>query len=417
METRNDERASFSMPPGVRTPMRNRGLRVVLLFSVLVLQAVGVYRMVQTDRGVEQVDRRGRAFDLRVRQALLTIAELSAAQQAYVAAGQGVDFWTARVSSLMQALEQDLTALRRDAQSSDSARALGIAGDLARSLAQIDVRAREYLRGQQTVMASDLVFGEGLESATSCAARIDEARVREEEASDAEQARLRQFQMYLLAGTLAVGLLGLLVLLPAGRPADDLDVAPERAAAPAHSMSLAFDSTVRHEPPPPAAAEAALPSWLPDLLAMARLCSDFGRVSQARELPGLLARAAAVLNAAGIIVWVADPADGTLRPALSHGYPAEALARMSKLPRDADNATAEAYRSGQLQTVRGSRTTPGALVAPLLAPAGCVGVMAAEIRAGKEADQHVQALATILAAQLASLLPATPAPSTSPAKA
>ena len=397
--------------------MRTRRLRVVLLFSVLVLQAVAVYRLIQTDRGVEQVDRRSRDFDLRVRQALVTLAELSAAQQAYVAAGQGVDFWTGRVSTLLRTLEQDLSALRRDAQSSDSAQALGIAGDLARGLAQIDTRAREYLQGQQTVMASDLVFGEGLESATSCAARIDEARVREVEASDAEHARLRQLQMYLLAGTLAVGLLGLLILLPVGRTQEDLDVVPDRAAVPAHGANPAFDSTARHDLPSSAAPEAAPPSLLPDLLATARLCSDFGRVSQARELPALLARAAAVLNAAGIIVWVADPADGSLRPALSHGYPAEALARISKLSRDADNATAEAYRSGQLQTVGGSRTTPGALVAPLLAPTGCVGVMAAEIRAGKEADQHVQALATILAAQLASLVPVTPAPSTSSAKA
>jgi len=405
------------MPPGVRTLMRTRRLRVVLLFSVLVLQAVAVYRLIQTDRGVEQVDRRSRDFDLRVRQALVTLAELSAAQQAYVAAGQGVDFWTGRVSTLLRTLEQDLSALRRDAQSSDSARALGIAGDLARGLAQIDTRAREYLQGQQTVMASDLVFGEGLESATSCAARIDEARVREVEASDAEHARLRQLQMYLLAGTLAVGLLGLLILLPVGRTPEDLDVVPDRAAVPAHGANPAFDSTARHDLPSSAAPEATPPSLLPDLLATARLCSDFGRVSQARELPALLARAAAVLNAAGIIVWVADPADGSLRPALSHGYPAEALARISKLSRDADNATAEAYRSGQLQTVGGSRTAPGALVAPLLAPTGCVGVMAAEIRAGKEADQHVQALATILAAQLASLVPVTPAPSTSSAKA
>ena len=397
--------------------MRTRRLRVVLLFSVLVLQAVAVYRLIQTDRGVEQVDRRSRDFDLRVRQALVTLAELSAAQQAYVAAGQGVDFWTGRVSTLLRTLEQDLSALRRDAQSSDSAQALGIAGDLARGLAQIDTRAREYLQGQQTVMASDLVFGEGLESATSCAARIDEARVREVEASDAEHARLRQLQMYLLAGTLAVGLLGLLILLPVGRTPEDLDVVPDRAAVPAHGANPAFDSTARHDLPSSAAPEAAPPSLLPDLFATARLCSDFGRVSQARELPVLLARAAAVLNAAGIIVWVADPADGSLRPALSHGYPAEALARIPKLSRDADNATAEAYRSGQLQTVGGSRTTPGALVAPLLAPTGCVGVMAAEIRAGKEADQHVQALATILAAQLASLVPVTPAPSTSSAKA
>jgi len=394
--------------------MRNRGLRALLLFSVLLLQAVGVYRMLQTDRGVEQVDRRSRAFDLRVRQALVTLAELSAAQQAYVAAGQGVDFWIGRVASLTQALEQDLAALRRDAQAPESTRVLGIAGDLARSLAQIDARAREYLQGQQTVMASDLVFGEGLESATSCAARIDEARVREAESSDAERARLRQVQMYLLAGTLSVGLLGLLILLPAGRPPDDLEVVPDRAA-PAHGAHLAFDSTARPEPPRTAAAETAPPSLLPDLLATARLCADFSLVSQATELPALLARGAAVLNAAGIIVWVADPSDGSLRPALSHGYPAEALARISRISKDADNATAAAYRRGQLQTVGGTRTTPGALVVPLLAPAGCVGVMAAEIRAGKEADQHVQALATILAAQLASLVPEVPAASAPPA--
>jgi hypothetical protein len=397
--------------------MRNRGLRVVLLFSVLVLQAVGLYRMVQTDHAMEQADRRARAFDLHVRQALVTLAELGAAQRAYVAAGQGLDFWIGRVSSLMQVLEQDLAALRRDARSPDSARALGIASDLARALAEIDARARDHLRGQRTVMASDLVFGEGLESATSCAARIDEARVREAEANDADHARLRQLQMYLLTGTLAVGLLGLLALFKARRPTDDFDVAPEPSTAPAHSMRFNFDGAGGHESPSTTRAAAEQPSWLPDLLAMARLCSDFGRVSQGRELPDLLARAAAVLNAAGIIVWVSDPADGSLRPALSHGYPAEALARMSKLPRDADNATAEAYRSGRLQTVGGSGTTPGALVAPLLVPSGCVGVMAAEIRAGKEADQHIQALATILAAQLASLVPATPAPSTSSAKA
>lgn len=397
--------------------MRHHGLRVVLLFSVLVLQAVGVYRMIETDRGIERVNRRGEAFDLQVREALLELVELRAAQQAYVAAGQGEDFWIGRVSSLMQALEQKIAALHQNAQSPDSARALGIAGDLARSFAQIDARARGYLRGQQMVMASDLVFGEGLEGTTSCAARIDEARVREAEARGAEQARLRQLQMYLLAGTLAVGFVGLLILLPAGRPAEEAGAVPDRAPpVPARSLGLELDGSARQEPAATLAVAAAPPSSLPDLLATARLCSDFGRASEVKELPGLLARAAAVLNAAGIIVWMADPADLSLRPVLSHGYPAEALARIPKLARDADNATAQAYRSGELQTVRGDKTTPGALVAPLLAPTGCVGLMAAEIRGGREADQHTQALAIIIAAQLASLMPATSAPPVSPAK-
>ncbi len=56
----------------------------------------------------------------------------------------------------------------------------------------------------------------------------------------------------------------------------------------------------------------------------------------------------------------------------------------------------------------GGTATKGALVAPLLVPDDCVGVMAAEVRAGWESSTDVQATASILAAQLATLVAADP---------
>jgi GAF domain-containing protein len=60
--------------------------------------------------------------------------------------------------------------------------------------------------------------------------------------------------------------------------------------------------------------------------------------------------------------------------------------------------------------------SPGALAVPLMTSAGCIGVMAAEIRHGREASESARALARIVAAQFATLVglapaqePATPA--------
>jgi GAF domain-containing protein len=78
------------------------------------------------------------------------------------------------------------------------------------------------------------------------------------------------------------------------------------------------------------------------------------------------------------------------------------------VPRSADNAAAAAYRSGQLQIVlTRPGVAPGAVVAPLLAPDGCIGALTAEIRDGGETSEGVQALAAIFAAQLAGIVAAS----------
>src|SRR5207302_10044296 len=61
--------------------------------------------------------------------------------------------------------------------------------------------------------------------------------------------------------------------------------------------------------------------------------------------------------------------------------------------------------SGALQIVlTRPGTSPGAVVAPLLSPDGCIGALTAEIRDRGETSDSVQALAAIFAAQLVGML-------------
>jgi len=150
-------------------------------------------------------------------------------------------------------------------------------------------------------------------------------------------------------------------------------------------------------------AKAASPRE-PDLAAAARLCTELGRVLETRDVAPLLEGAAEVLNAVGLIVWIWDPHGTALIPALAHGYSDDVLAQLPGVRRDADNATATAFRSAQTRIVKGSNLANGAVVVPLMTPGGCGGVLAVELRHGREQSESVRALAMIFAAQLATLV-------------
>jgi hypothetical protein len=122
----------------------------------------------------------------------------------------------------------------------------------------------------------------------------------------------------------------------------------------------------------------------------------------------LLERAARILNAVGLVVWVWDQQATSLKPALAYGYSDELLARLPRVKRDTDNATAASFRSGQECIVNGSDLASGAVVVPLLTPTGCRGVLAVELRRGDEQKESVRALATIFGAQLATLVGSAP---------
>jgi hypothetical protein len=137
---------------------------------------------------------------------------------------------------------------------------------------------------------------------------------------------------------------------------------------------------------------------------IAALCTDLARLTDTRSLQSALARAADVLDANGIVLWIADPDGRELSPIVTHGYSTHVVTRLGTILRDDPNATAAAFRTSLLQTVRMDEISDGAIAAPLVTPTACVGVMAAEVRRGGEQDESKLAAATIVAAQLATLV-------------
>jgi hypothetical protein len=182
----------------------------------------------------------------------------------------------------------------------------------------------------------------------------------------------------------------------AGATGERAGAAPQTEVA---AATTASDSTSDVASPPQRDRRKA-----PELRAAADLCTDFARLVDAQEMPALLERASHLLDSTGFIVWLADDQGHQLRPSLAHGYSPQALAKMPNIPRHADNATAAAFRPAEMQIVRTNGMSPGAIVTPILGPTGCVGVMAAEVRHGREASESSRALARIVAAQLATLI-------------
>jgi hypothetical protein len=181
-------------------------------------------------------------------------------------------------------------------------------------------------------------------------------------------------------------------------------IVPERPSEP-FDFALALDGEAGEwsravqpadSQPPPAQAV--------NLDSIAAVCTELARVVDTRSLPSILERTAAGINASGIVLWIADPDGRELTPIVSHGYSPQLLSRLGTIARDAENATAAAFRTGLVQTVKADATSNGAIAAPLVSPLGTVGVMAAEVRDEGENEPARVAAATIVAAQLATLV-------------
>ena len=100
--------------------------------------------------------------------------------------------------------------------------------------------------------------------------------------------------------------------------------------------------------PTPAAPPAGTGTSPIPLAEAAAVCVDLARLSDSGEISKLLERAAAVLNASGIVVWMASENRAELFPAAAAGYDDRLFSRIGSIPRDASNLTAAAFRDGAL---------------------------------------------------------------------
>ena len=396
--------------------MYSRALRLTCGVLALITIGAAAFLLNRSEQQIRQQTAALRAFDQQARDASAALVDARVGQQAYVAAGQGVEFWFGKTAASLQAATDGLTALRQ-AAGAGAQTAIEQAATTVSEFSVIDRRARDYLKSDQQLMAGDVIFTEGSDAAATALRQIETARLAEHQAADVDMAAIRKQQALNAGAAAGFVFLVLLLLIPVPRA---------RIAQSAADTGLSIrPAAVKEVVSAPAPAPAPPPLPAPLTLSHARgsvfkaatdVVTDFGRVRNLGELTQVLGRAAEVMDASGLMVWIGSATGDDLRPALAHGYSKEMMARMPPVPRSADNAAAAAYRLGTLQLVA-SRPggASGAVVAPILSADGCIGALSAEIRSGGETSESVQALASIFAAQLAGVLATSPAAPTAAA--
>jgi len=331
----------------------------------------------------------GSDISTRLDRMIATAGDIASAQQAYVAPGQPDQPWRERSAALLQQFADDAAAVRPHLRSADAARLVEEIGRGLRALLTIDSDARQDLQDAQNLLAADLIFSQGRDTVSSLIATIRGLKAAEQQTSTSQYAGLERQQWIVLGSVATIWIVGLMLLIPGAGSA-------AAVATPTQPTFLTIQTEHAGE-----RATAAI-----NLTAAADVCASLARISDTAALPEVLERAAAVLDARGIIVWMG--AGEELFPALAYGYDDHFISRLGPIPRKAENATADAWRSGKMRTVAGDGLTHGAVATPLAGISGCVGVFAAEVRHGRENDLATQAVAVMIAAQLASIVSAWP---------
>lgn len=392
--------------------MKSRAVRLALLSVFVAASGVTAYLFWIGESRSRTESEAARSFDDRAGVAARDALELRAAQQAYVAAGQGERFWASKVTAGTARLRETLAALRTEASSLPAQSALDNALSVLQDFEQMDRRARDYARAGQKLVASDMIFADGFEMSGAIASSLDQARTAERQGHDDGARPGRRRELAAAAGTGLIAFLVIGLLVPRVETPSVETMSPQIATlsltpAPAARETDALDlgraldeswSSTRTPAGPPETNSGL------DLASIASLCSELAKVTDTRALPAILERAAAVLDAPGIVLWIADPDGRELSPIVTHGYSPKVVSRLGTILRDTENATASAFRTALLQTVKADAVSNGAIAAPLVTPTGCVGVMAAEVRHDGEQDSAKLAAATIIAAQLATLV-------------
>ena len=199
--------------------MRSRAMRMALSAVALIVVGAATYVLVTSERKITDRLNAFRAFDQRSREVTSELSGMRAAQQAYVAAGQGAAFWIPEVAILLKNASSSVDALRQAATQTDADAALADASARIAEFGQVDARAREYLSGGEGLMAADVVFTEGGETATAATHHVEAARLTEQLGFDAFEGTQRRLQAYVLAGAGFIGVFTILLLVPGAAPA------------------------------------------------------------------------------------------------------------------------------------------------------------------------------------------------------
>ena len=376
------------------------------LFVVALLATAGLgYRALADERAVTAARHDGAGIDQAAEEALAALLDVRGSMYAYVAPNQGTEFWGSRVSTLLDTLRQRLVTL--DAAVAASGGSLAESLDGIDQLVAADKRARQYSDRNELLLAGDVLFVEVRDLLNTVTEQVAGARQTLRSQADRKAAGIRQQQNALAAAGVALWFVVALLLMPGSvKPvskepgewrqelADSL-----KKSVPAEDLNLDIKKIDPVEVPAPMVAVAPQV----DLKAVAEICADLSALADIGALSGARARASDVLGAKGLIVWVTSNDGGSLSPVSTHGFDPRVVERIGAIDRASANLTAEALRENAPRVSAATASNGGALAVPMCGPTGPVGVLSAELQPGKDADEACVAVASILAAQLATL--------------
>ncbi|HEX8031147.1 MAG TPA: GAF domain-containing protein [Vicinamibacterales bacterium] len=385
-------------------------MRIACLVVGLLATAGLSYRIFQDENTLSAEQRSASAAIDASAQTAELLLDLRGSLHAYVAPGQGLPFWAKRAHDGIESVRESLTTL--DKVVSPTGRSVSESLDAVDQLAAAERTARNYVSRGELQLAGDVIFTEIRDLLATATNQVQSVRNDLKRAQDRRSAGLRNEQVMLagLAVAIWIGIAVLFLPMPNQAPATDsatwrheLKQRLEKPVATAAAVAVAEAAA----PPPPAAPTPVVPSEpvvaLTSVRRVSEICADLSALVDPEGLPSALDRVNSVLNATGLIVWVASPDAASLVPVATHGFDPKLVERIGRIPRDSANLTASAFRDNAPKFSATTTTSPGALAAPMCGPTGPAGVLSVELKAGQAVEESTVALAAIVAAQLATL--------------
>jgi hypothetical protein len=390
--------------------MYSKPIRMSLLALGLLLTAAAGYRALDDEASLGRERQEAAASDAAVGRALELLPEIRASLHAYVAPGQGLPFWAKRAQENIDALRQALVSL--EGVTTPVGQPLSESLDAIDQLTAAERRARTYVSREDLLLAGDVIFTEVRDLMAAAAIEINARRADLRRHSEERAAAIRTEQITLAGAALAMWIVIAMLLTPieakpaVKNPAEWRNELKETLAKP-------IPTTVAAPLDPPQALPASQAPIAPppvepsvtvaSVRETSKICTDLSALSDSGALQGTLARVSALLDATGLIVWVASNDGTSLSPVATHGFDATLVARIGKVPRDGANLTAAALRDNAPKISAPTATGPAALAVAMCGPSGPAGVLSVELKPGQVVDEAKVALASIIAAQLATL--------------
>jgi hypothetical protein len=387
--------------------MFSKPTRMTLVALGLLVTLAAGYRAFEDETSLNRGRQEAGLADAAVGKALELLLDIRASLHAYVAPGQGLPFWAKRTQDNIDSLRQTLITL--DGMTSAIGQPLSESLDSTDQLTAAERRARTYVSRGEMLLAGDVVFTEVRDLLASATNQVDSVRGELARRHEQRAESLRAEQIMLAGGVLAMWIALALFLAPTEarpvmkNPAEWRNELKETLSKPvATPAALAPPAPVA--PALPQILEARAPSVaVAALRETSEICADLSSLSDPGALQGTLSRVSAVLDATGLIVWIASNDGKFLSPVATHGFDAALVARIGKVPRDGANLTAAAFRDNTPKISPPTATTPAALAVAMCSPSGPAGVLSVELKPGQLVDEAKVALASIIAAQLATL--------------